>query len=237
MAAKRNDSVSAAREVGRPEGWNSGQRPHKSKWLRLGVMAGLSCLMLLQYQNCGQAPQGMASTDAALVENPANPVSVIDDVKSASALSFNQKQVEIHTDVQTVSLVGHCPVEQEGAVLAWRIHDAASGQELGRGFANCQNEEFRVELAPTQDLQCDQSYQVTARLGMGEPGEMALVRRCAPDAVAEAPALKAQLAADAQSSCVLERRVGRGTGCSAVCYSSEGVMQSEETMPASSCGL
>lgn len=235
MAAEENGKNGVGRESGRPNSWSSSSGINSPKWRNLGFLAGLSCLILFQYQNCAQAPQGLSNQPELVVDDP-SPVTVIDDVKGASALSFSQKQVEIHSATEAVSLVGHCPKEQEGSILAWRVQDSESGRELGRGFAQCIGEQFLVELAPAQELECDQEYQVSARLGLGQPGEVTLLRRCAPSASVEAPAnMKAQLASNELSSCVIERRDGKS--CEAVCYAADGVVEAEREMSASSCGL
>lgn len=236
------NSNQAARSSERGPNWNRSEsrakRMNRAKWFNLVVLATMSSFIALQHQNCAPAPNS-AVTQAELgsISEDPMPVSVINDVKSGATLSFQQKLVEIHSETEAVVLKGQCPTGQEGAILGWKVKDEVSGQELERGFAKCEAGEFNVELAPTQELNCDQSYRVTAQLGFGQKGEVQISRRCAPDAVEAAPGMKAQLAPDAAVSCVVEKREGHGSGCSAVCYNDDGVVESEQELAASACGL
>jgi hypothetical protein len=225
---------------------NSGARVKnhaRTTWLASIGILGL--LMLFSHQNC--APTGHSVANAAngagLVGAPSAPdapVSIIDESKSAMHVSFSAKAVEIHAQANEVQLDGLCGVNQEGSVLAWHANainsDGSEGSEFARGFADCSAGVFKVQLSPTQDLACDQKYQVTARLGLGAAGEVVLTRRCAAANIADGTSFKAAVVpAGTDASCVLEK--SSPSSCSVVCYSEDGVVRGEKSLDANSCSI
>jgi hypothetical protein len=114
--------------------------------------------------------------------------------------------------------------------------DGSEGSEFARGFADCSAGVFKVQLSPTQDLACDQKYQVTARLGLGAAGEVVLTRRCAAANIADGTSFKAAVVpAGTDASCVLEK--SSPSSCSVVCYSEDGVVRGEKSLDANSCSI
>jgi hypothetical protein len=213
-------------------------RPSVRKAARVVLLLGLSGFLLVNYQNC--TPTEMSSADQASLKGGNQtddnfPVSVIDDVKKDLAVSFTREKVEVQSQVNDLSVLGQCSPNQDGARLAWELNDPAQEHLLDRGFVTCDHGQFVVDLTPVQELECDHAYTVKAQLGLGEAGEVTVLRRCTPDAVADASAMKAHLSVADASSCVLEKREGQGTGCSAVCYDSQGVVSVSQPMDAAYC--
>lgn len=201
------------------------------KWMNLSVILCLGLVSLVQYQNCAPAP--MNAVDG---EIDSSPVGVINEVKSGQTISFAQKAVELHTQVQSIVLDGICPEGQQDAVLGWKITDSATRSEFARGYATCADGKFHVELAPTQELLCGREYTVAARLGFGTGGEVKLSRRCAPAGVSDGASMKAQLAVSDEARCVIERIEASASGCAAVCYDRSGVVQANRELDARVCG-
>jgi len=258
-----------ARSEPRGEDWRSGagRRSH-ARWMNTLLFPVISAVLVFHFQNCTPQGEGEAALGSDPAADSSRPVTVIDPVNLNTAVSFNRKQVELHSDVESVVLAGQCSSEQEGSVLGWSVLDEASGQEQDRGFSRCEGGEFKIELAPTQELVCDQTYKIRARLGLGEAGETELSRRCAPEAAAEvaAASMKPQLQEEEGALCQIERRhksegrdpsadletsesgvvdgadatstgIGASTGCSVVCYSAEGVVETERSLDVSNCGM
>lgn len=144
------------------------------KWVNLGTFAFLGAVLMFKYQNC--APPKELEEIARKAEEPL-PVSVIDDVKSLTKLSFHESQLELQPDSEVVEAEGACDESQTGARLRWALVDG-EGNELKMGFASCDSQRFVVDFASAQDLECGRMYQVRAQLGAGQPGELPLVRHC-----------------------------------------------------------
>jgi hypothetical protein len=222
---------------------SGGVRNHARKtWL--GSIGILGLLLLFSHQNCAPAGGGMSPNVASGIGAPAQAsdgtVSIIDESKSAVAVSFQTKSVELHAQTNEVQLSGICGLGQEGSVLAWRANkikaDGSEGDEFARGFADCSKGAFSVQMSPTQDLACDQKYQVTARLGLGSPGQLVLSRRCAPTNITDGSVFKAAVVPTSVSaSCVVEKRGAQS--CSVVCYSDDGVVRGEKPLDANSCSI
>lgn len=203
-----------------------------NKWRKLSLILGLTGFILLQHQNCAQvgAEQMLEQADEPL------PVTVIDSSNTDSAVRFSNKSVEIHTDVQSVVLEGACPMEQDGAVFGWYVRDIETQGELNRGYAKCEGGRFQVEVTPTQLLKCGEAYRVGAQLGAGLASEISLSRRCAPELVVDASAMKATLSVRSPSQCVLEKTESdAGVGCSVVCYSAGGIVEAKTEADPASC--
>lgn len=137
----------------------------------LAVIFSTSFLLTVQYQNCAQSP-AVASDE----EN--STVTVIDDVKADSDISFSTKEVEVDDSASLVVLEGTCPENQDEAILGWAVRMAGDGDDLANGYAQCQAGRFLVELAPPGDFECDTVYEVRARLGFGAEGTADVIRRC-----------------------------------------------------------
>ena len=206
--------------------------------MRVTSFIALGFVVILQYQNCAKAG-GTSSADLS------SPVSIIDKNNQGYDVSFQQTAVTIQSSVKTVDLNGACSTEQEGTIFQWQLK-GADQSVLDTGSASCQSGAFVVAIAPTQSLDCDQPYQVTAQMGTGQSGEVLLTRSCAAQTSAAVNLNQKSLVSDSllaqidQSStgaarCFTEKREGSGSGCSVVCYSSVGVELQRESIPTSSC--
>lgn len=140
----------------------------------MGSLGALGFLMLFQYQNC--APS-MQSIDMAKATGDSSPVSTIDDVNATTAVSFVHEKIEVTSNDAPTVIQGACDMKQDGAILGWRVHDAEDN-ELQRGYSVCEQGQFEVEMVPASELECEKSYHVTAKLGLGSAGHMELERRC-----------------------------------------------------------
>lgn len=243
-----------ARGEPRGEDWRSGagRRSRVHPWWNTVLFPVISAVLVFHFQNCTPQGEGEVALERDPAADSSHSVTVIDPVNLNTAVSFNSKRVDLHSDVEAVVLTGQCSSEQEGSVLGWNVLDEVSGQEeRAQGFSKCEGGEFKIELAPTQELVCGQVYRVRARLGLGEAGETALSRRCAPEAITEiaVTSMKPQLQNEEGALCQLERRHedksggvtdtdnNTGTGCSVVCYSAEGVVETERPLDASNCEI
>ena len=210
--------------------------------MRVTSLMVLGMIVLLQYQNC--APAGGSSASSA---DASTPVSIIDQNNQGFDVSFVQKHVTIQSSAQTVSLDGACSLEQDGAVFQWQLK-SADASVLGTGSASCQAGKFVVAIAPTQSLDCDQPYQVSAQIGTGQAGEVLLTRKCEATSTGAVSTNQKSLASDslqrsietqsiAGSKCVVETRTDSGSGCSIACYDVSGVELKREALPTSACDL
>lgn len=151
---------------------------NRRKWVRMSVLASLSVVLLCKYQNCAQPLQMNAALDSAGGTKPL-PVSTIDPVRAHSDVGFEKERVELPADGTPVAIHGFCDEEQSGAILRWELKNA-NQEELGEGYAECDNGAFHVEFAPGQiaELQCGESYRLSAQLGLGSPGEVEILGDC-----------------------------------------------------------
>ena len=221
--------------------------------LRAGSLMLLGLIVVFQYQNCAPAGSGSSGSGATL----GSPVTIIDknDIQGLD-VSFAQKQVTIQSSTETVDLDGICSSQQDGSVFQWKLTDA-SNSRLDSGMITCKSGSFKVEINPTQALNCDQQYQVSAQLGLGQAGEVILTRKCQAAATMAVSQMQRSLASDSVqkaiqrqlatvsdpppgepgAACVTEKRAGEGSGCAIACYSNAGVEAVREQLPASSCDL
>jgi hypothetical protein len=225
-----------------------GQLLAKISWAVKRVLN--SWVSVLQYQNCAPAAGTAASASSqsgspsaissgSALPDSSHPVSVIDSPSGGLSgglnVAFKQSDVVLHSQVQSVTLVGDCPADQEGAVFQWQIH-SGSGVELAHGPATCSAQKFTLDLAPTQDLQCDQSYKVTARIGLGQEAQMNLQRRCVAEASHTATTTALPAALKLGSRCSFEKReAGSGPSCSLACYSGSGILESAQAVDLALC--
>ena len=221
--------------------------------LRAGSLMLLGLMVVFQYQNCAPAGNGTSANGSAT----GSPVSIIDknDVQGLD-VSFAQKQVTIQSSTETVDLDGICSSQQDGSVFQWKLTDSSSSQ-LDSGMITCKSGSFKVEINPTQALNCDQQYQVSAQLGLGQAGEVILTRKCQAAATMAVSSMQRTLASDtvqkviqrhianasvnatnaSSAACVTEKRIGEGSGCAIACYSAAGVEAVREQLPTSACDL
>jgi hypothetical protein len=154
------------------------RRFNRNKLKKLSIIGSLGLVLALGHQNCAPSPfdEGFDGPDVA------SPVDTIDNVNRDTAVSFSFKTVELGSELEEVSLKGICSLAQEGAVLGWEVRKEADGSGEGEFFANglasCHSGQFAVELAPAQELECDQPYKVHAQLGSGKMGSVQISRRC-----------------------------------------------------------
>ena len=191
------------------------------------MLGTIGLAMLFQYQNC--APAGGARAIAGS-EAPM-PVGVIDQIGTSSAVRFTANKVQLNDAVDTVLLDGECDRIQEGSVVGWSVYDA-DGNDLANGSVNCEKGRFKVELTPTQGLQCGEPYQVSARAGIGLEGNVEVKRRCAADSVTTPVAVAVSKPSVQQLVCSFELRQG---ACSESCYDSQGILVTEAAVSPQSC--
>lgn len=142
----------------------------------MGSLGALGFIMLFQYQNCAPA-QGTHSV-SSVVSNDDSLVTTIDDVNATTGVAFTQEKVDLPSSADPTVIEGACDLKQSGSVLGWKVHDA-NGEEMERGYSLCDQGKFQVEMAPADELECDQSYDLTARLNQGSQGHVELKRDCA----------------------------------------------------------
>ena len=154
------------------------KRRNRKKWRDLTIIGFFGCFIIASHQNCAPAPGAIGATNSAS-QRPSN-VTVIDDVKADSAVSFAAKEIQLNSQLREVSLQGICSENQQDATLAWEVRKQGADEAdvFATGFARCDGGKFQVELAPTQLLECDKAYVVKARLGQGEQGVSVLTRAC-----------------------------------------------------------
>lgn len=146
-------------------------------WRKLrsvGTLGALGLLMLFHYQNCAPANgvQGLhiSSSDDGLV-------TTIDDVNMATGVAFLQSKVQVSASDHPTVIEGECSSLQEGAVLGWKVRDD-EGRMRETGYSQCEQGHFQVEMAPANELECDKSYEVSARLAAGVEGRVEVERDC-----------------------------------------------------------
>jgi hypothetical protein len=157
------------------EAWN--WRTLKS----VGTLGAMGLIMLFQYQNC--APASGARSMNAYSSNDNGVVTTIDDVNAATGVAFLQSKVQVASSDQPTVIEGECAAIQEGAVLGWKVHDDM-GHMRETGYSQCEQGHFQVEMAPSNELECDKSYEVSAQLAAGVGGHVELQRDCSDGSLA-----------------------------------------------------
>lgn len=158
----------------------------KWNWNKLasqGSLGALGFLMLFQYQNC--APAG--GIGAMSRSDDSSMVTTIDNVNGTTGVAFTQEKMQLATTDEPTIIEGACDLKQNGAVLGWKVHNLR-GAELERGYSVCEDGKFQVEMAPASQLECDQPYDVTARLNAGTSGHVEVSRDCAGELAAKVSA-------------------------------------------------
>jgi hypothetical protein len=130
--------------------------------------------MLFQYQNCAPAS---GARNLSSSNNDEGVVTTIDDVNASTGVAFTQSKVQVPSSDQPTLINGACASNQGGAVLGWKVHDA-DGNMMESGYSVCEKGKFQVQMAPANDLECDQAYQVSAQLAAGQSGHVELSRDC-----------------------------------------------------------
>ncbi len=143
----------------------------------MGSLGALGFIMLFHYQNCAPANRMQALNSNGLVSNDSGIVTTIDDVNATTGVSFTQSKLQLPESQQPTVIQGACDAGQNGAVLGWKVRNAI-GVETERGYSVCEQGKFEVEMAPASDLECDQPYDLTARLNTGVEGQVELQRLC-----------------------------------------------------------
>lgn len=222
------------------------RRVNMNKWRGLGVLLGLALLLIVNFQNC--APSQMAGVGSISSESEkglasgatsddSQPVSVIDPTNTDHAVSFKNNFVEIHPDVSTLTLLGVCDPEQEGAVLAWRMKDSESGEDFANGYESCEEGGFKLTLDHAQEIACGVDFTLTAYLGAGEGSALHLVRRCVPEMTSDASAMVGFLSVREDSKCQLEKSGSSKDSCEVVCYSKDGLVEAKQDADSASCEM
>ena len=162
-----NPSVQKRVKTSEPWNWR--------KLKSVGTLGGLGLLMLFQYQNCAPV-QGIQSS-RTFSASDSGVVTTIDDVNMTTAVSFTQSKVQVSSSDAPTVIEGECSSMQEGAVLGWKVRDD-HGQMRETGYSQCEQGHFQVEMAPSNELECDKSYEVSAQLGAGVGDRVQLERDC-----------------------------------------------------------
>ena len=145
----------------------------------MGSLGALGFIMLFQYQNCAPA-SGSRNLSSS---NDNGLVTTIDDVNASSGLAFVQSKVQVASSDQPTVIDGSCSADQGGAVLGWKVHDV-DGNMMESGYAVCDQGKFQVTMAPANELECDEPYDVSAQLAAGASGHVELSRDCSSNPVA-----------------------------------------------------
>lgn len=142
--------------------------------MRFSLLLLIGTLLILQFQNCvpNQEQQFTNSCDG---EPP--PISTIDDVNMNTKVEFEMSELWMDFKTETFDVSGICSKDQDGAFLAWNIL-SSTDEKIDSGHSVCENGIFTVQLNNLQDLECDENFQLKARLGLGEEGTIVIGREC-----------------------------------------------------------
>lgn len=142
----------------------------------MGSLGAIGFLMLFQYQNCAPAA-GIHSRSLASASSEDGIVTTIDDVNATTGLAFSQSKVQVPPSDSPTVIEGACSQHQGGAVLGWNVRDS-DGNMTQSGYSVCDKGQFQVTMAPANQLDCDQSYEVRAQLSKGQVGTVEVSRDC-----------------------------------------------------------
>jgi hypothetical protein len=162
-----------------------------AKRLSLIAPIALSLVIVVNYQNC--APSKMGAADGApntgvnatanssvVLADPNAPqqVTIIDDIRADTKVSFVQTSALVAPLPSTTSLNGICSQKETGATLRWTLTDDISQEAIGDGFAGCDRGGFQID-APANLMTCGKSYHILAQFGVDPGAEMQLQMPCA----------------------------------------------------------
>lgn len=135
-------------------------------WKIIVIFVALTGL-LLHYQNCG-SKAGQSSDPEMGVINPIE----------TGSIQFLQSKTEI--DNSTTQLVAHgvCSLEQDGALLSWRLADPNSQETISSGKSLCDRGAFEIIYAETSNLDCNSVNKLTAYLGSQEKTDLIVEKKC-----------------------------------------------------------
>ncbi len=144
----------------------------RERHFKIAMIFGCLSLVLLQYQNCGsQAPQDSSST---IVQDP--DLGVINQVNTGS-IQFLQTKTEIDASAQDIVAYGVCSVEQQGALLSWKLVDE-NEQVVSKGRSTCDRGTFEIISSDISSLDCGSLSKLTAYLGSSEKTELIVEKKC-----------------------------------------------------------
>lgn len=223
---------------------------------RIGVKLGLKSsrlaavfmillpVFMVAFQNCsgasvapGAKVGGTGGTGAVNDGRPL-PVGVIDEVSPLASWSLSSSKVEVATSVDQVLVAGSCAGQNDTRIV-WSLHQEGLTQDPRySGEAHCVEGQFQLDLRPLSELACGQAGQVVAEIGFSKAVLADVVRRCEPEKVLAAPALKEVLLPRSLDVASLSCRVEvnqSGASCHHSCYSQDGRLVYESDLSGAIC--
>lgn len=148
---------------------------NRKKWANLSSWSILMFLLIAHYQNCG-SPKDFAVHEA--LDPSAPEQTIIDDSTTTTALTFLEKSIQVFSDAPALEAQGACFAEQDGATLNWALFDPQSDDVVELGQTDCHDGGFKVAINDLQGIECGREYMIQARLGLGQAGQVSVVRAC-----------------------------------------------------------
>lgn len=163
----------------------------------MGSLGALGFLMLFQYQNC--APAAGVNALSSSKANGGGTVTIIDNMNLTSGLTFSNPSVVAPPSNAATVIDGACSVEQERSVLGWSVTNS-SGTQMQKGNSVCSGGKFKVEMAPSNQMECGESYTLQASFGASGMVAVASVARDCSDSKPQSPSEKPNESSLASSS-------------------------------------
>ncbi len=126
----------------------------------------------MQYQNCAPSSETLDSS-LQVEQTDGAQVDVIDSI-NVGDLSFAQTKVSAFLD-ENVVVMGVCG--QNGSLISWNLQ-AANGDVIERGLAECDLGSFEVALSDSWQGHCDQNLSLKAALGAKANSETTVEAFC-----------------------------------------------------------
>ena len=140
--------------------------PMKERTYKIGLIFLALAGVLLNFQNCGSNPSQKADSEMKII----NPV-------QTGSIQFLQTKTQIDNSATQLVAYGVCSVEQDGAILSWRMADAQS-KPISSGRSFCDRGAFEVIYEEASLLECNSTIRLTAFLGSQEKTELLVEKKC-----------------------------------------------------------
>jgi hypothetical protein len=140
----------------------------------------VTCLLLLQYQNCGSSknlnPVAEDQSLSAPEDSADGDMHVINEVNTGG-IQFVQSKTVVSSSDSDFSAFGTCSLEHQGALLSWQLLDE-SGSSLFKGKSKCENGVFRVDFQGVDSLACGTNLILKAAFGAQAETQTLISKNC-----------------------------------------------------------
>lgn len=150
--------------------------------LKALIIGFLGLGLLTQYQNCAPAGKFAETTSSVQAMSAAQvgqtqDVGVIEPLKLSKIDLYDIEKDFVSSSQSFIELKGFCEWNQDGSTLGWDILNGQN-ERVAKGTTLCSKGEFKISLAQSEALACDQQYLLRAYFGARSSDSLTLRSHC-----------------------------------------------------------